>query len=254
MLNAKPLFVFMLIVLLTACATSNRPQGVGSHVKDSVRDRAKAHTDLGAAYLQKNKLVIALDEFSQAAQIMPSYALAYTGLALVRSALGQDEEAEYNFKKSIELGPSISENYNNYGTFLCSRERYDESIVQFLEAVKNPLYNAPNVAYSNAGICAARKKDYKTAVVYLNKALEIQPLTHDAAHRLAEIQLARGDVVLAKKTLQNAIVATPNAEVLWLGVRIARALGDKNNEASYSLELRRRFPNSKETQLLFNQT
>ena len=115
MLNVRTLFVFVLIALLTACAVSNQPQGVGSHVKDSVRDRAKAHTDLGAAYLQKNRLEIALDEFSQAAQIMPSYALAYTGLALVRSALGQDEEAEYNFKKSIELGPSISENYNNYG-------------------------------------------------------------------------------------------------------------------------------------------
>lgn len=253
MKSVKSLFVLILLVCLTACATSNRPQGVGSNVKDSVRDRAKAHTDLGAAYLSKNKLEIALDEFSQAAQIMPSYALAYTGLALVRSALGQDEEAEYNFKKSIQLDPSISENYNNYGTFLCSRKRYDESIVQFMEAVKNPLYTTPNVAYSNAGICSARKNDIKVAEVYLNKALQIQPLTHDAAHRLAEIQFARDDVVLAKKTLQNAIVASPNSEVLWLGVRIARVLGDKDNEASYSLALRRRFPNSKETQLLLNQ-
>ncbi len=256
MLHIKYVFVLFVFTLLTACASSGTSTGAsrssGSNINQAALASAKAHTDLGAAYLQKNKLEIALDEFSLATQIMPTYALAYTGLALVRSALRQDEEAEFNFKKSIALDPSISETYNNYGTFLCSRGRYDESIEQFLEAVKNPLYPTPNVAYSNAGICAARKKDTKTAEVYLNKALEIQPLTHAAAHKLAEIQFARGDVVVAKKTLQNAIVASPSAEVLWLGVRIADALGDKNNESSYALQLRRRFPNSKETQLLLN--
>ncbi len=251
-LNLRYIFTLLLFVLLTACAGGPQSQQSNTKTSAAALAGAKAHTDLGAAYLQKNKLEIALDEFSIATKIMPSYALAYTGLALVRSALGQDEEAEYNFKKSLQLDSSIAETYNNYGTFLCSRGRYDESIEQFMTAVQNPLYARKNVAYSNAGICAKRKNDLKTAEVYLNKALEIQPLTHDAAHYLAELQFDRGDVVMAKKTLQNAIVASPNAEMLWLGVRIARALGDKNNESSYALELRRRFPNSTQTQLLLN--
>ncbi len=252
-LNVRYVFALLFFTLLTSCAsnqqTTHRPQ---TQASQAAKAGAKAHTDLGAAYMQQNKLEIALDEFTLATRIMPSYALAYTGLGMVRSALGQDEEAEYNFKKSIELNPSISETYNNYGTFLCSRGRYDESIQQFLAALKNPLYNRKNIAYSNAGICAKRKGDVTTAAAYLNKALEIQPLTHDAAHHLADIQFTRGKHVLAKKTLRNAIVASPNAEILWLGVKIARALDDRNNEASYSLELRRRFPHSKETQLLLN--
>lgn len=256
MVKIRHLLILLLFGLLTACASgglnSSTSSRNNSNINQAALASAKAHTDLGAAYLQKNKLEIALDEFTLAAEIMPTYALAYTGLALVRSALGQDEEAEYNFKKSIALDPSISETYNNYGTFLCARGRYDESIEQFLEAVKNPLYPTPNVAYSNAGICAKRKKDIKTAEVYLNRALEIQPLTHAAAHKLAEIQFERGDAVMANKTLQNAIVASPNAEILWLGVRIARAIGDKNNASSYALQLRRQFPNSEETQLLLN--
>jgi len=252
MLNLRYVITLLLFALLTACAGGPQSKQSNTQASAAVKARAKAHTDLGAAYLQKNKLEIALDEFSLAARIMPNYALAYTGLGLVRAALGQDEEAEYNFKKSLELDSSIPETYNNYGTFLCSRGRYDESIEQFLTAVQNPLYARKNVAYSNAGICAKRKNDIKTAEVYLNKALEIQPLTHDAAHYLAELQFERGDTVLAKKTLRNAIVASPNAEMLWLGVKISRALGDRNNESSYALELRRRFPNSKQTQLLLN--
>lgn len=251
--NTKCIILLIFVGLLTACATGPRSVSTGSNRNNAVLERAQAHSNLGAAYLQKNKLGIALDEFTQATQIMPTYAMAYNGLAMVRSALGQDEEAEFNFKKALELDPSISESHNNYGTFLCTRGRYAESVEHFLQAVSNPLYSTPNMAYANAGICSERANDLENAEKYLKKALQLQPLTHSAAHKLAEIQFKRGDVVAAKKTLQNALVSSPNAEMLWLGVRVARLLGDKNNEASYSLELRKRFPQAKETKLLLNQ-
>jgi type IV pilus assembly protein PilF len=247
----KYLFVFIAFGVLTACA-SKGPVDVGSHVSSAALDRARAHTNLGAAYLQKNRLEIALDEFSQAAEILPTFAPAFNGLGLVRAALGQNKQAEQNFKRAIDLAPGSSEARNNYGSFLCARERYDESVVQFLEAVKNPLYPTPNLAYANAGICSERNKDTDNAVIYLNKSLEIQPLTHSAAYQLADIQFRKGDADMAKRTLQNAIVSLPTAETLWLGVRIERVVGDRDNEASYALQLRRKYPNSKQTQLLLS--
>ncbi len=39
-------------------------------------------------------------------------------------------------------------------------------------------------------------------------------------------------------------------ENLWLAVRIERKLGDKNAEDSYAEQLYKRFPDSRETQLL----
>lgn len=250
-LNVKYLFVSIVILSLLACASAG-PEEYGSNKRDAVTERARAHTELGANYLQQNKLAIALDEFGQAAQISPKYALAFNGLGLVHARLGQDAEAEANFKKSIDLAPGNSASHNNYGTFLCSRERYGESIVQFLEAVKNPLYRTPNLAYANAGICASRNKDTKSAEIYLKKALQLQPLTHSAAYQLAEIQFQREDVVAAKITLKNAIVASPSSATLWLGVRIARELVTRDDEASYALQLRRRFPHAKETKLLLS--
>lgn len=248
----KKFFICLILLCLTACAGGSQQTRNSQANNQNALKSAQAHTNLGAAYLQKNKLEIALEEFNEAVRVMPSYAAAYNGLAMVRSALNQDEEAEYNFKKSIELDPSSSSAHNNYGTFLCSRGRYTESIDHFLQAVSNPLYSTPHLAYANAGICAKRDNDYQRAQQYLNKALQLQPLTHNAAQHLAEIQLELGSVAVAQKTLQNALVASPSAEVLWLGVKIARALNDRNSEASYSLELRRRFPNAKETQLLLS--
>lgn len=250
--NIKVWCICFIVVLLTACAGGNQNTRTTQAQNQNALKRAQAHTNLGAAYLQQNKLEIALEEFNEAVKIMPTYAMAYNGLAMVRSALNQDEEAEYNFKKSIDLDPSSSSSHNNFGTFLCSRGRYAESIEHFLQAVSNPLYATPHLAYANAGICAKRDNDYANAQQYLNKALELQPLTHSAAQHLAEIQLEQGNAAAAQKTLQNALVASPNAEVLWLGVKIARATNDRNSEASHSLELRRRFPNAKETQWLLS--
>jgi type IV pilus assembly protein PilF len=42
----------------------------------------------------------------------------------------------------------------------------------------------------------------------------------------------------------------PTPEMLWLGVRNARKLGDRDAEASYSLLLRKKYPNSDETKAL----
>ena len=244
-----------LMAILSACATlgqNNSGSNSDIYSETALTARARAHTDLGAAYLQQSKFEIALSEFNEAIQIDPSYALAYNGLGLVYAALGEDAKADASYKKSIELQPKSSESHNNYGGFLCSRKRYDESIGHFLDAVKNPLYGTPHLAYANAGICSARKNDIKNAEIYLNKALQIQPLTHSAATQLADIQFKRGEAATAKKTLQNALVASPNAETLWLGIRIARVLGDKDNVSSYALQLRQQYPNSEEARLLLS--
>jgi type IV pilus assembly protein PilF len=226
--------------------------GADERGESKLTARARSHTELGAAYFQQNKLEIALDEFSYAVQIDPNYAQAYNGLGLVYAALGEDTKADGNFKKAIQAEPGNSESHNNYGSFLCARKRYDESIKHFLEAVKNPLYSTPNLAYANAGICSVRKNDTKNAEIYLTKALQIEPLTHSAATHLADIQFKRGEATTAQKTLQNALVASPNPETLWLGIKIARALDDKNSEASFALQLRQQYPNSEQTRMLLS--
>lgn len=241
----------LLSVVLCACVTnqSNNPSG---NSDDTDSKRARAHTELGAAYFQQNNMEIALEEFSAATKFDANYSLAYNGLGLVYAALGQVEQADANFKKSIALESNNSESHNNYGSFLCGHSRYDESITQFLAAVKNPLYATPSIAYANAGICSARKSDFKAAEGYLQRALQIEPLNHGAALTLAQIQFDRGDAQLAKNTLQNALIAGKSAEVLWLGIKVSRTLGDKDAESSYELELRKQYPNSEQTKLMLS--
>ncbi len=248
----KMLAIALSAVMLTSCASSSQTGNSGNYNETALMERARAHSDLAAAYLQQNKYEIALNEFTEAIKIDPTYSPAYNGLGLVYAALGEDAKADANFLKAIQVQPASSEAHNNYGSYLCAKKRYDESIPHFLAAVKNPLYPTPNLAYANAGICSARKNDIKSAEFYLNKALSIQPLTYSAAYQLAEIQFNRGEVKLAKSTLQNVLIASPTPESLWLAIKIERTLGGRDNEASYALQLRQQYPNSEQTNLLLS--
>lgn len=238
--------VLMLVLALVLLACTTQPE----NFNDKPKERAQAHADLGAVYLQQGRMDVALEEFSLASKIEPSYAAAYNGLGLVQAALGQDAVAELNFKKAVLLEPLNSEAHNNYGSFLCARNRLDESIKEFMAALKNPLYATPAMAYTNAAVCSLRKNDSVQAEGYLLRALQLDPLAGLAAYQLATIQFKRKDALAAKKTLQAALSSKASADMLWLAIQIERALGDANLEASYALELRQNYPESEQAQLL----
>jgi type IV pilus assembly protein PilF len=238
--------IALISLLSIGCASQQQQETEDKNLKA----RARAHTDLGAVYYQQKQLEIALEEFTAATKIDPNFGLAYNGLGLVHSALGQDDLAEANFKKALQIEPNNSESHNNFGGFLCARNRIDESIKEFMAAVKNPLYATPVVAYTNAGICSLRKQDVVNAEAYFQRALQIEPLSSTAAYQLASIQFKRNDALSAKKTLQNVMLSQPTPEMLWLSIQIARVLGTKDDEASYALELRRQYPDSEQAKLL----
>lgn len=244
----RQLFLLMMLAL-TACATAAPHSGDES----AVRHRARIHTELGSGYYAQGLLAVALDEYNDAIRIDPDYAVPYAGLGLVHATLNQDEEAQKNFKRALQLDPQSSETHNNYGTFLCSRGRIDESIREFLTAVKNPLYATPELAYLNAGTCAAKKKDDKNAEIYLNSALRIQPGLRQANYQLAQLYFDREDYFQARQFLQHAMLrADPTPEMLWLGVRIERNLGGSDAESSYRMLLKNKYPDSAQTRAMLS--
>jgi type IV pilus assembly protein PilF len=244
----------LLLILLSGCGTPSGGGGSQAPVQNDSRATAsaKVHTELAGMYYERSQLGIALGEIAKALQADRNYAPAYNVRGLIHMALREDKEAEEDFKQSLQLDKSDSETHNNYGWFLCQRERAKESIPHFMAALKNPLYTTPERAYLNAGVCSQKAGQLKDAEEFLQRALLVQPGNPQALLALAELGFANGDYLAAKKYFAAYAERTeePTAEQLWLAVRIERKLGDRNAAASYAVQLRKRFPEARETQLM----
>ncbi len=244
------------VALLGGCAVQPAERGnhaVGGNAVDTAsQQRARTFTDLAEAYFYRAQYKVALDELRKAITADSRFGPAYNVYGLIYMELAEDKLAEENFRRAIELDRNDSESRNNYGWFLCSRGRYDEGLEQFSTALRNPLYGQPELAMANAGECAEKKGDYALAEANLTKSLKLQPDNAATVLKMAGLNYRQGRYSDTQRLLaRHADIAPPSAASLWLGVRVERKLGDRAQEAAYGLQLRKRFPDSNETRLLY---
>lgn len=252
----RRLAVIALCGALSACATvpddaALKPASptVGDEAPE--RLRARLRTQLAASYFEIGNMSVALEEIKEALRADPNYGPAYNVAGLIYAQLKEDRMAEQSFQRAISINPGDHDALNNYGQYLCQRGQERESIKYFLAAVKNPLYPFPDRSYVNAGVCSRRAGNPAGADEYFRAALKVRPNQPQALYHLADMAYGRGDLNAAKANLSllaQAGVDTP--EVLWLGLRVVRKLGDRTAEASYASQLRNKFPKSAETRML----
>ncbi len=213
--------------------------------------RAKIHTELAAAYFEAGAMKVALDEIRLALDADPNFVQAYSLRGLIYGNLKENAKADEDFRKALSLKPNDPDVNNNFGWYLCHSDRARQSIAYFLNALKDPLYDTPDVAYGNAGACAMKAGDLDGAQNYLLNAMRLARGPAPGTRVLmADLLYRRGNFDEAKVYLAEAIKAmdTPSAEALWLGLRIERRLGNKAGEGGYAAQLRSRYPTSPEYQ------
>lgn len=251
-------FAILVVLLASAgcavqpAATEVKPQADTTGSETDERARARIHTELAAGYYELRNMSVALEEVNIALRADSGYGPAHNVAGLVYAALKEDRRAEQHFAQALRIDPLDSDAHNNYGWYLCQSGREQESIKYFLAALRNPLYQNADRSYVNAGLCSRRRGDLAGAEEYFLSALKVRPNQPQALYHLAEVAYARGNYPAARTYLMRFTqVAAASPEVLWLGVRVERRLGDHNAEESYALQLRNRFPESKEARALF---
>jgi type IV pilus assembly protein PilF len=250
--------VVVLPMVLAGCAgsppsssgASQTPVSQQEAVGDA-RQRAKAHTELGMVYLREGRLNVALDEARIAIDSDPSYPLGYNLLGLAQMSLRDNKVAEENFLRALGLAPTDPEVNNNYGWFLCRTGREQQSFGYFETASRSQLYSEPTKPLTNAGMCALSIKDDKAAEEFLLRALRADPGNGEAQFLLADICYRGERLNEARNRLAEIHRAVePSPQTAWLGLRLERKLGDREAEARYAAQLRRKFQDSREYQLL----
>ena len=220
-------------------------------VDTDARKRARIRLELAANYYRERSYAAALEELRESLKADATYADAYGMLGLVYLDLDDRQKADESFRRALQLAPDDAEINNNYGWYLCQTGRERDSLAYFDRALKDRLYRTPGRPLHNAGVCLRRINDLAGARAYLERAFQIDAGDPVAMYNLAEIALEQNELERAHFYAQRLLSSyDPNAETLWLALRVQHARGDRVGEASLATQLQRRFPASVEARKL----
>ena len=212
-----------------------------------------AETDMQLAieFLKEGKMTESRDAIERALGENPASANVQMTAGLIYERLNDAHKAEHAYSTGYRLGKDDPNIQNNYAGYLCRSGRAPEGEKLFAQVAHSPLYQTPEVALINAGVCVRSTGDMLDAEKYFNQALAIRPNMPEAMLQLGNIALDNGDAAQARDIVKRYLaVNVPTAELLWLGVRAERKLGDSAAAAAYARRVQTEFPDSEQAQMM----
>lgn len=242
------------IAALQGCAANNAA-ALGDSEADLVtpsdepeaRRRARIRLELAANYFEMGQTAVALDEVKQALAADPSYADALNLRGLIFMRLNDLAQADDSFRRALALRGNDANLLHNYGWLLCQQQKYADADQYFGRAIANPTYMARGKTLMARGLCQSRAGQLAEAEQSFLKAYELDAANPVVAYQLSSLLLRRNELTRAQfyiRRLNNSELA--NAESLWLGIKVERALGDSVAMRQLAGQLRKRFPDSRE--------
>jgi type IV pilus assembly protein PilF len=228
------------VCLLQACTTVSeeaRPRA------GTTEEAARANLTLGIAYVREQSYDLAIEALQRAIRISPRLADAHSTIAIAYDRLGDGELAEehYRLATSLESGNAVAA--NSYAVFLCRRGRWSEAEPHFRRAIDNPRYPTPDVALTNAGICARNAGNEAAAEQYLREALTRNNTSADALAAMMDLAFSQGNFLRARAFLQRYLDSQPpSAQVLAMCIEIETQLGNDADADQCRDTLSERFP------------
>lgn len=138
----------------------------------------KYYTSLGIEQTNDRNFDDALESLEKAIELNPEYALAYFSKAIVFHNLNQLQAAYENYTKAIELNAGMIDAYfNRAQTVLAFENPTEDELKSALSDLEKAIELDGKFidALSYAATVKKKLKDYKGAVEYLDRVLEIDP-------------------------------------------------------------------------------
>jgi len=251
MSTLRSAWLYVTVVVVAACA------GSGGSVSDrsSDEDAAIANMNLGAGYLRQGNVELAIERLRRALVQDPQLVQAHSTIAFAYDQIGSFDEAETHFRRATELDKEDGAAANAYAAFLCNRgNRWAEAEPYFQRAAQDLDYTTPEVAMTNAGICARDAGDLVKAEQSFRAALMRNPRYADALLNMVELSYQRGDNLQTRAFTQRYLAIRPaTASVLWICFNVERELNNAAGSELCATQLRNGFQGSPELQQLQEQ-
>lgn len=218
-------------------------------VGSDLAHRAMIRMQLAANYLQAGQPQIALGEVDQAVALQPRSVDAHNLRGLVLMGLRDYPAARASFQRALSLQPDEPYTLHNVGWLDCQEGRFDQGIAVLEKVLQVPRYTQTAKTLMAKAMCQRQSGNVEAAEKTFYQAYELDVSNPVIAYHLADLLFRRQDLERARfyvRRLNNGEFA--NAESLWLGIRVEKAIGDAAAVKQLAEQLQRRFPDSKEWQ------
>ncbi len=250
-----PLGLALALGLLACAGTDGAGTGQVPRTASDQTDldrRAAVRVELAYGYFARGQYTTALDELKQALAVKPDFREALNLRGLVYAALGEIPLAEESFRRALALSARDPDTLHNYGWFMCQQQRWQTADALFDQALAQSTYRAPARTLLAKGVCEARAGRLLVAEKTLSRAFELDPASPAVAINLSEVLFRNGELQRARFYVKrvNDQPEQANAQSAWLLLRIERKLGNTAAVDDLGMQLRRKHPQSPETQAL----
>ncbi len=174
----------------------------------------------GIDALNKHDYDRAIANFSQAIEINPRDADAYTNRALAKEKIGDFDEAISDYSHAIEINPQDTDAYVNRGIAKQKSGDSDGAISDYSHAIE--FDSRDDLAYYNRGTAKMDKRDFNGAVADFNQAIEISPRTALFYNERGIAKKDTGDLDGAIADYNQALALDPNNVLTYNNRGVAR--------------------------------
>lgn len=228
----------------------------GCQSQKTTKDPKKAvqvRTQLAAEYIKSGDLDAAKRALDQALEVNSRDSMANMMMGVLLQQEGSAtnlEKADTYFKRAISEEPTNAQARNNYGTYLYQLKRYNDAIEQFTIAGATLGYDQRYRALENLGRIYVLLGDRVNAEKSFKQALQANRDSYVSMLELSEIFYLQQQMPAATQVYEQYVrtVGQTNqgARALWVGIRVARANGDRMGMQALINQLRALFPDSSE--------
>ncbi len=122
-------------------------------------------------------------------------------------AAEKNDKALVIYKKAVNIGAFVFDEYFNFGLRLFNQLKYNEAISE----LKKVIYMYPSYAksYNYLGIAYAQKEEFISAIKNLKRAVEIDSKNSNYIYNLAIAYFRSGDLLQAEKNLNHVLELNP---------------------------------------------
>lgn len=238
-------FTALTALLLAGCVSTQ----TGSFGEKKDPEKALQYSvEAARNYIQEGNWEAAKRHLRNALEINDRDASVHDAMALVFWRTGELELADQHFRRAVALDAKNARYRNNYAAFLYDQKRFAEAEQQLERVVEDLLYDRRADAFASLGRVRIKLQKYPAAKEALERALLMDRNNPVTVFALAEVYYQLGDYPKSQDyyAAYRARAGAQSAESLWLGVRLADSVGDRDAQASYALALKNLYPRSEE--------